>query len=220
MSWSRERDCFWSTGFFVFLFFLRWSSKNLLSDCKLEFEAYLFSNLVLSRALFGVLFDFIFPILTRNIDMRMSNNSSDFIQNSKQQSLNPYHLTCIAAETISLQSILPSYLPILHKIILLLPCHLILYLRAKNSADVACDLQITCSFVPIWMVLDVVFLYSGLLSCPWMVATSLQGLKRPLFCQYKPTPSWSEARISTRVAVQLLNLQPHATGAGWVCSVS
>ena len=59
-----------------------------------------FFNLALSRALFAVLFDLILHILTRNIDMRMRNNNSDFIQDSKQHSLHPYHLICMAAENI------------------------------------------------------------------------------------------------------------------------
>ena len=57
-----------------------------------------------SRALLII---FLFHILTRNIDMRMRNNISGFIQDSKQHSLLPYHLICLAAaENILLQSIL------------------------------------------------------------------------------------------------------------------
>ena len=50
---------------------------------------------------------------------------------------------------------------------------------------------------------------------PGIVAIGLQGLKRSLFCWYQPSSSLSEACTSNRVAIQLLNLQPHATGAGW-----
>ena len=57
-----------------------------------------------SRALFII---FLIHIVTRNIDIRMRNNISGFIQESKQHSLLPYHLICIAAaENILLQSIL------------------------------------------------------------------------------------------------------------------
>ena len=49
------------------------------------------------------------------------------------------------------------------------------------------------------------FLYFGPLSWPLMSATGLQALKQPFFWQYQPTPSWSEACKSIRVAVQRLD---------------
>ena len=36
----------------------------------------------------------------------------------------------------------------------------------------------------------------------------------------QPTPGWTEASTSTRVAVQLLDLQPHTTGAGFAINWS
>ena len=85
---------------------------------------YLFFNLVLSRPLVGVLLVLVFHFLTRKNDVRMRNDISSFIQDSKQHSLLPYHLFCMAAEYLLLQSILPPYLPKQHKIVLLFPCHL------------------------------------------------------------------------------------------------
>ena len=151
----------------------------------------------------------------------MRNNNSDFIQDSKQHSLHPYHLICMAAENI-LFTINPTTLSTNtaqnHSFTSLPP-----YTVVENSLSSkiaqkklgrcgvrSCDLQITCSSVPNGMILDAVFLYSGLLSCPWMVATGLQGMKRPLFRQCNQL----QACTSTRVVIQLLNLQPHATGAG------
>ena len=120
---------------------------------------------------------FLIHIATRNIDMRMRNNNSDFIQDGKQHSLHPYHLICMAAENI-LFTINPTTLSTNtaqnHSFTSLPP-----YTVVENSLSSkiaqkklgrcgvrSCDLQITCSLVPNGMILDAVFLYSGLLSCP------------------------------------------------------
>ena len=87
-----------------------------------------FCHFALSRALVCVILAPLFHIITRNIGKRMRNDISGLIQDSKQHSSLPYHLICVVADSFLLQSILPSHLPIKHKIILFLPYHLILHM--------------------------------------------------------------------------------------------
>ena len=60
-----------------------------------------FKKLALARLFLVVLFIyFFFHILNRDIDMRKRNVISEFIQDSKQRSLPPYHLICMVVEIV------------------------------------------------------------------------------------------------------------------------
>ena len=122
----------------------------------------------------------------------------------------PHHVICIVAENHPIAIYQKK-----QKIVLLLPYHctwnfFFQKLHRKNSAIVGIILQ------PPYNLLfglkrdgsGCCFLYSGPLSCPWMVATCLLNLKRTTSCLF-------EACTFTRVAVLMLDWQPRATRDHW-----
>ena len=88
-----------------------------------------FFQLVLSWAVFGVSFNFLHHILTRNIDIRMRNDINGFYSRQSATFFTSLPPRLEGNRNRSFTSITPPYLPIQHKIVLLLPYHLLLHLK-------------------------------------------------------------------------------------------